>query len=61
MARGTQWNAMSHAANHGYSHLSGIDSTSPAAKWRQLWLRPFLRSSGGGVPALSPSSQRLTM
>ena len=43
---------MSHAANHGYSHLSGIDSTSPAAKWRQLWLRPVLRSSGGRRPVL---------
>ena len=25
---GTQWNARSHAANHGYSHLSGIEITS---------------------------------
>src|SRR5204862_682105 len=27
-ARGTQWNARSHAAYHGYSHLSGIEITS---------------------------------
>ena len=27
-ASGTQWNARSHAAYHGYSHLSGIEMTS---------------------------------
>ena len=27
-ASGRQWNARSHAAYHGYSHLSGIEMTS---------------------------------
>ena len=27
-ASGTQWNARSHAAYHGYSHLSGMEMTS---------------------------------
>ncbi len=61
IAKATQWNAMSHAANHGYSHLSGIDSTSPALRCHHSWLRPRLRSAGGGGPAGSPSSQRFTM
>ena len=42
------WNARSHAANHGYSHLSGIDRMSAASKWRQPALRPVRRSLGGG-------------
>ena len=28
-ASGRQWKARSHAAYHGYSHLSGIEMTSP--------------------------------
>ena len=56
----TAWNARSHAANHGYSHLSGIDRMSAASKWRHPALRPFSRSGGGGGPAGSPSSQRPT-
>ena len=52
---------MSHAANHGYSHLSGIDSTSAADMCHQLWLRPCQRDAGGVGSAGSPSSQRSTM
>ncbi len=47
-ARVIAWNARSHAANHGYSHLSGIDRMSAASKWRQPALRPVSRSVGGG-------------
>ena len=39
-ASATQWNARSHAANQGYSHLSGIDMMSKASKPRQRALRP---------------------
>src|SRR5262249_42928520 len=38
-ANGTHWNARSHAANHGYSHLSGIDITRIEFRWRQWPLR----------------------
>ena len=46
-ASATQWNPRSHAANHGYSHLSGIDMMSNASKWRQRELRPVSRDAGG--------------
>jgi hypothetical protein len=60
-AQATQWKLRSHAANHGYSHGSGIASTSNESRWRQPWLRPCLRRSGGsGMPG-SPSSQRRTL
>ena len=36
---GTVCSARSHAANHGYSHLSGIEITSPASRWNQDVLR----------------------
>src|SRR5262245_41899995 len=61
IAKGIVWNAMSHAANHGYSHLSGSDKTSAADMCHQLWLRPFQRDAGGAGSAGSPSSQRSTM
>ena len=59
-ASGTQWKARSHAAYHGYSHLSGMEMTSALLRWRHSWLRPSLRPSGGGGSAGSPSSQRST-
>ena len=39
MASGTQWNARSHAAYHGYSHVSGIEMTSWLIMWNHAWLR----------------------
>ena len=39
IARATQWNARSHAAYHGYSHLSGIEMTS----WLTMWNHDSLR------------------
>ena len=33
------WNARSQAAYHGYSHLSGIEMTSPLNMWNQSALR----------------------
>ena len=51
---------MSHAANHGYSHLSGMDMMSKASKLFQRELR-FVHRSAGGVGCVgSPSSQRRT-
>ena len=59
-ASATQWKPRSHAANQGYSHLSGIDMMSNASKLRHRELRPVSRSGGGvGWPG-SPSSQRAT-
>lgn len=43
-----------HAANHGYSHLSGIDSTRIELRWRQCLLRMFCRDCGGGKRGSSP-------
>src|SRR5207244_3220268 len=43
-----QWKARSQAANHGYSHLSGMEMTSRALRWVQSRLRPWRRPSGGG-------------
>ena len=43
-ANGIMWNARSHAANQGYSHLSGMEMTSRLNRCRQSWLRPFLRA-----------------
>ena len=45
--KGTHWNARSQAANHGYSHLSGIDITRIEFRWRQ-WLLRIVRRAGGG-------------
>ena len=45
-ASATQWKARSHAANHGYSHLSGIDMMSKASNVRQRALRPSSRDAG---------------
>ena len=60
-ASGTQWNARSHAAYQGYSHVSGIEITSALLRWRHSWLRPARGgSAGGGGRAGSPSSQRST-
>ena len=39
MASGMQWNARSHAAYQGYSHLSGMDTTS----WLNMWNQDSLR------------------
>src|SRR3954467_1196418 len=49
-ASGMVWKAVSHAANHGYSHSSGMEMTSARARWRQPVLRRprFLRASGAG-------------
>ena len=59
-ASATQWKARSHAANHGYSHLSGIDMMSNASKVLQRVLRPPSRDAGGVGCVGSPSSQRAT-
>ncbi len=59
-ANATQWKARSHAANHGYSHLSGIDMMSKASKLRHRLLRPSRRAAGGVGCVGSPSSQRAT-
>ncbi len=55
-ASGTQWNARSHAAYHGYSQASGIEMTSALLRCRHAELRAFRRSGGGGAPAGSPCS-----
>ena len=39
MASGMQWKARSQAAYQGYSHLSGIDTTS----WLNMWNHDSLR------------------
>ena len=41
-----QWNARSHAAYQGYSHLSGIEITSLLKRCRHSRLRPRSRSGG---------------
>ena len=46
VANGSMWNARSHAANHGYSHLSGIEITSRAWRCGQSPLRPRRRARG---------------
>jgi len=51
----------SQAANHGYSHVSGIDITSKASKLRQRAFRPCRRFSGGGGCPGSPSSHWATL
>ena len=60
-ASATQWKARSQAANHGYSHLSGIDMMSNASNVLQSALRPASRESGGFGWVGSPSSQRATL
>ena len=42
-ASGSVWNARSHAAYHGYSHLSGIEMMSALLRWSHSQLRPCLR------------------
>ena len=63
-ARATQWKAMSQAANHGYSHLSGIDMMSSASKLRHREFRPVSRCGGGawlgGVP-IQPAGHRVAV
>ena len=54
----TAWKARSHAAYHGYSHGSGMSSTSALFRWRHAALRP--RPDGGGGWPGSPSSHRAT-
>src|SRR6059036_349372 len=44
-----QWNAKSHAAYHGYSHLSGMEIMSALLRCCHSWLRPCLRSLGVGI------------
>ncbi len=57
----TAWNARSQAANHGYSHGSGMERMSAASKCRQSVFRMCAwPSAGGGWPG-SPSSQRATL
>ena len=53
----TAWNARSQAANHGYSHLSGMEKMSQLLKCVQSELRPLARAAGGGGCAGSPFSQ----
>ena len=59
-ASGTVWKARSHAANQGYSHLSGIEMMSNPSKLRHREFRPFLRTAGGAGWPGSPSSHRAT-
>jgi len=59
-ARAMVWNARSQAANHGYSHGSGIERMSRASMWVQAAFLPVRRCGGGGGCVGSPSSQRLT-
>ena len=40
------WNARSHAAYHGYSHLSGMEITSALSMWNQSVFR---------TPVIEPS------
>ncbi len=39
MLSATQWNARSHAAYQGYSHLSGIEMMSPFSMWNHCMFR----------------------
>lgn len=49
MARVMQWNALSHAANQGYSHESGIDKMSSLCTcFHCEFLMAFLLGGGGG-------------
>ena len=59
-ASATQWNAMSQAANHGYSQGSGIDMMSNASKLSQRAFRAPWRDAGGEGCVGSPVSQRWT-
>ena len=42
IASGTVWNARSHDAYHGYSHVSGMEMTSSLIMWNQFRLRMFV-------------------
>ena len=58
MPSGIMWNARSHAAYHGYSHLSGIEMMSLLNMWAHSLLRTCLRSCcGRSAPAPCSSSQ----
>jgi hypothetical protein len=61
-ANGTAWNARSQAAYQGYSHLSGMETTSRLNRCcAQVPLRMSPRpGGGGGCAGASPSSQSLT-
>ena len=52
---GAQWNARSQAANHGYSHLSGIEITSPATMWNHGTLRTSGAFGSQGLTSCSRS------
>jgi hypothetical protein len=54
----THWNPRSQAANHGYSHGSGIEITSKLDICHQWLLRR--RLGEGGIPLGSPASHRAT-
>ena len=54
------WNARSQAANHGYSHGSGIASTSNESRCRHPVFRPARCPAGGAGWPGSPSSHRFT-
>src|SRR5690349_10490813 len=54
IAKGIVWKARSHAAYHGYSHLSGIEITSALLRCIHSRLRPCNRCGGGGGCAGSP-------
>src|SRR6266481_6738659 len=53
---GIMWKARSHAAKHGYSHLSGMEMTSRLKRWVHSRFRPNCRSAGGGGWAASPDN-----
>ena len=54
------WNAKSHDAYQGNSHLSGIEMTSSLKRCVHDALRPSQRDSGGGGCSGSPVSQSST-
>ena len=61
LANATVWKPRSQAAHHGYSQVSGMETTSRLWRLRQPALRICLRSAGGGGWPGSPSSQSATM
>ena len=60
-ANATVWKARSQAANHGYSHGSGMEMTSRALRCRHVRFRIAARPCGGAGSPASPSCQRLTL
>jgi Polyphosphate kinase 2 (PPK2) len=59
-ASGRVWNARSHAAYQGYSHLSGIETTSAFTRCAQPAFLPWRRDAGGAGWPSSPVSHRST-